>query len=148
MFRGEHQKWFQVCHISHTNIDWKPWNCPHYSIVGTGETWLRCSSFPAVIMMKWLLMILLNLDQKTQGSLDWDIGHRYHVNKDRFKKDFKCHVTEQWNHLPKAVVDAPTLNTFKNRLDQLWERDGVMHNSDIDVHIRTSKRNTRTRIST
>ena len=65
-------------------------------------------------------------------------GHRYHVNKDRFKKDvrrfsFKCRVTEQWNHLPKAGVDAPTLNTFKNRLDRLC----VIHNPDIDVHIRT-----------
>ena len=81
-------------------------------------------------------------------------GHRYHVNKGRFKKDvrrfsFKCRVTEQWNHQPKAVVDAPNINTFKNRLDRLWERDGVMHNPDIDVHIRTSKRNTQdTRIST
>ena len=71
---------------------------------------------------------------------------RYHTNKDRFKKDvrrfsFKCRVTEQWNHLPKAGVDAPTLNTFKNRLDRLWERD--VHNPGIDVHMRTSKRNTR-----
>ena len=55
---------------------------------------------------------------------------------------FRCRVTEQWNHLPKAVVDAPTLKTFKNGLNRLWERDGVMHNTDIDVHIRTSKRNT------
>ena len=75
-------------------------------------------------------------------------GHRYHVNKFRFKKDvrkysFKCRVTEQWNHLPSVVAESPTLNTFKNRLDKLWERDSVMYNSEINIHEITSKRNTR-----
>ena len=89
----------------------------------------------------------IEFESKNSGELSLR-GHRYHVNKDGFKQDvrmfsFKCCVTEQWNHLPTAVVDAPTLNTFKNRLDRLWERDGVMHNPDIDVHIRTSKHNTR-----
>ena len=71
-------------------------------------------------------------------------GHRYHVNKGKFKKDvrkfaFKCRVTEQWNHLPMIVVEAPTLNTFKNRVDKLWE--DIMYNNDL--YMLTSSRNTR-----
>ena len=40
--------------------------------------------------------------------------HKYHVKKKRFRKDvrkfaFKCCVAEQWNHLPRAVVETTTL---------------------------------------
>ena len=73
-------------------------------------------------------------------------GHRYHVNKEKCKKDvckfaFKCRVTEQWNHLPMIVVEAPTLNTFKNRVNKLWK--DIMYNNEIDLYTLTSRRNTR-----
>ena len=73
-------------------------------------------------------------------------GHRYHVNKEKFKKDvrkfaFKCRVTEQWNHLPMIVVEAPTSNTFKNRVDKLWK--DIMYNNEIDLYTLTSRWNTR-----
>ena len=71
-------------------------------------------------------------------------GHTYHVNKAKFKKDvrkfaFKCRVTEQWNRLPMIVVEALTLNTFKNRVDKLWK--DIMYNNDL--YMLTSRRNTR-----
>ena len=74
--------------------------------------------------------------------------HNYHVKKERFRKDvrkfaFKCRVTEQWNHLPRAVVEATTLNNFKNKIDKLWNRTGFMYNPDIDIHNEMSKRNIR-----
>ena len=33
---------------------------------------------------------------------------------------FRVRVIEDWNGLPEGVVTAPTLNTFKNRLDRHW----------------------------
>jgi len=30
-------------------------------------------------------------------------------------------VVSLWNHLPAAVVNASSLNTFKGRLDNYWE---------------------------
>ena len=33
-----------------------------------------------------------------------------------------------WNSLPDSVVDADTLNTFKNRLDKHWLDPDVLYN--------------------
>ena len=37
------------------------------------------------------------------------------------KNSFYCRVVDLWNELPSSVVEAPTLNTFKNRLDAHWK---------------------------
>ena len=42
-------------------------------------------------------------------------------------------VTNQWNNLPNYVVNAPSLNTFKNHLDKLWESEDVLYDPDIDI---------------
>ncbi|KFQ15758.1 hypothetical protein N330_07806, partial [Leptosomus discolor] len=40
---------------------------------------------------------------------------RFHVN---IKKNFfAVRVTEHWNRLPREVVESPSLETFKTRLD-------------------------------
>ena len=33
---------------------------------------------------------------------------------------FTRRITNAWNSLPEGVISAPTLNTFKNRLDEAW----------------------------
>ena len=38
----------------------------------------------------------------------------------------ELHV-DTWNSLPAAVVEAPTLNTFKNRLDKWWKNQEVLY---------------------
>ena len=35
---------------------------------------------------------------------------------------FSKRVVNDWNHLPASIVEAPSLNTFKNRLDEHWKR--------------------------
>ena len=75
-------------------------------------------------------------------------AHQYTLHKENCKKDirkffFKNRVTDQWNNLPTSIINAPSLNCFKRRLDKLWERDDVMYDNDIDLHTYTSLRRTR-----
>ena len=49
------------------------------------------------------------------------------------KYSFTLRVTDQWNNLPLNIVDAPSLNCFKSRIDKLWHGSQVMfdHNTNI-----------------
>ena len=75
-------------------------------------------------------------------------GHPYNVYKQRFEHDFRrysfcCRTADQWNHLPEKVVTAPTINTFKNRLDRCWMNSDLMYNPDTVVHKVAAARKTR-----
>ena len=53
-------------------------------------------------------------------------GHRFKIVKIRarldIRKNFFSHrVVNSWNQLPASVVDADTVNNFKNRLDKFWK---------------------------
>jgi len=53
-------------------------------------------------------------------------GHSLKIRKDRPNLDIRKHffsqrVVNAWNKLPQHVVDAPSVNCFKNRLDKHWE---------------------------
>jgi hypothetical protein len=39
------------------------------------------------------------------------------VNKDVLKYSFGNRVIDQWNNLPEMVINATSINMFKNRLD-------------------------------
>ena len=70
-------------------------------------------------------------------------GHQFNLYKESCKKDakrysLKCRITNQWNNLPEAIAATPSLNTIKNRLDKLWECDGVMFDPDVDLYATTS----------
>jgi hypothetical protein len=43
-----------------------------------------------------------------------------HSSKGLRHNFFSLRVVDQWNSLPEKVVSAPTMNTFKNRLDRHW----------------------------
>ena len=50
-------------------------------------------------------------------------GHSYKVEKQRCNTSMRQHffanrVVNQWNSLPASVVEAPSLNSFKTRLDK------------------------------
>ena len=38
---------------------------------------------------------------------------------------FSLRIVSEWNQLPQDVVEAPSINTFKNRLDRHWHDMGI-----------------------
>jgi len=38
---------------------------------------------------------------------------------------FSLRIVSEWNKLPQDVVEAPSINTFKNRLDRHWHDMGI-----------------------
>ena len=56
-------------------------------------------------------------------------SHKYQIQPIRprdgerglHRNSFYCRIADIWNRLPAAVVDAPTIDTFKNRLDTHWK---------------------------
>ena len=52
-------------------------------------------------------------------------GHKYkiykkHCRKNRRKYSFSQRVVAHWNALPESVIDATSVNSFKNRLNNHW----------------------------
>jgi len=43
-------------------------------------------------------------------------------------KSFTVRVASTWNGLPQSVVEAPSLNAFKNRLDKYWSMEDLKYN--------------------
>jgi len=48
-------------------------------------------------------------------------------HKDIRKYNFTYRVVGLWNSLPSHVVNGPTLNTFKNRLDRILADEEVLY---------------------
>lgn len=74
--------------------------------------------------------------------------HEYAVAREIWKTNlkrnaFKCRITDQWNNLSSHIVNAPTLNTFKNRLDQVWKSEDRMFKTEIDFQTVASARRNR-----
>ena len=69
---------------------------------------------------------LVPLD-KLNGSGAVTRGHPYKLLK-RYSRTatrhnfFSFRVVDMWNKLPESVVCAPSLNSFKNRIDKCWAR--------------------------
>ena len=77
-------------------------------------------------------------------------GHQYNLAKPSSHKNLNCRlfsfihrIREQWNNLPAEIVSANTINTFKNKLDKLWEGSDVYFNHEAKVHDLTSARGVR-----
>ena len=53
-------------------------------------------------------------------------GHKYkiykkHCRTNRRKYSFSQRVLAHWNALPESVIDATSVNSFKNRLNNHWK---------------------------
>ena len=46
---------------------------------------------------------------------------------------FTYRVVSPWNHLPSKVVNAPSLNSFKSRLDSAWQEHRYSTNLDYPL---------------
>ena len=60
----------------------------------------------------------LDISNRTRGHSLKIIKNRFHL--DLRKYSFVNRIVNEWNGLPEDVVTAPSLNSFKNRLDKLW----------------------------
>ena len=38
-------------------------------------------------------------------------------------------ISKIWNNLPEVVVTAPSINSFKNRLDKHWQNQEVLYDN-------------------
>ena len=45
------------------------------------------------------------------------------------KNSFTLRVVNTWNSLPSQVVEAKTVNTFKNRLDRFWSDQELLYDN-------------------
>ena len=62
-------------------------------------------------------------------------GHNRRVLRQKSNKaaramSFSQRTIGDWNSLPKTVVEAPSVNAFKNRLDEAW-KDNVYRSSVV-----------------
>ena len=45
-------------------------------------------------------------------------------------------MTKIWNELPDSVVNAPNVNTFKNRLDRRqWREEDFLYNHEAPIDV-------------
>ena len=49
-------------------------------------------------------------------------------HSEKRKNFFTLRAVRAWNKLPEEVVQAPSVNTFKNRLDTFWSTKDVLYN--------------------
>ena len=64
-------------------------------------------------------------------------GHKLSVRTLQCKTNvrrnfFTIRVTNLWNSLPGYVVESPSVNSFKNRLDKYCRSKSIMFSTDID----------------
>ena len=46
-------------------------------------------------------------------------------------------VIEPWNSPTETVIQAKSINTFKNRLDQFWSNQAILYNFEAPLKIGT-----------
>ena len=58
--------------------------------------------------------------------------NKQHTNKSKYKNFFSNRIVNNWNRLPKEIVNAESLNEFKNKFDE-FNKD-IMFSTDIDYY--------------
>ncbi len=66
-------------------------------------------------------------------------------NKTLRKFSFITRCTDTWNNLLDEVIAAPSVNSFKNRLDKLWRTLPLLNNHEDNLTPRDISRPTYTR---
>ena len=66
-------------------------------------------------------------------------GNTFKLSTERCKYDlrkysFSSRVVHLWNSLPDGVVDAESVNSFKNALDKYWANVEVFYNYKAEIN--------------
>ena len=74
-----------------------------------------------------------DVSMKLQRASRTSRGHEFKLFQERFRLDirkfsFRNRVISSWNDLPNTVVIAPSINSFKNRLDKHWSNHPMRFN--------------------
>ena len=73
----------------------------------------------------------INSDTRTRGRAKKSVVRR--CRYDVRKYSFSIRITNIWNSLPDEIISAPTVNTFKNRLDRFWAEQEVFYNYKANI---------------
>jgi len=72
-----------------------------------------------------------NCDTRTRGHTKKSVVRR--CRYDVRKYSFTIRITNIWNILPDEIISAPTVITFKNRLDRFWAEQEVFYNYKANI---------------
>ncbi len=64
-------------------------------------------------------------------------GHEHKLFKERYETNIRGHFfsnrnTDLWNSLPRDIVNAESVNSFKNRLDSFWQDKDWLYDYEAD----------------
>ena len=80
-----------------------------------------------------LLNSTVNPNAQTRGHTLKLYSHKHKLEV--AKNFFTSRVSKAWNSLPQHVVKAPTVNTFKNRLDRFWKNQPLIHDFEASLKL-------------
>ena len=78
---------------------------------------------------------LLNFNTKQEANTR---GHSYRLSKSRCNTSkvqafFKNRIVDIWNNLPSEVVEADSVNQFKNRINKHWMQHLMKYDPKADA---------------
>ena len=91
-----------------------------------------------LVLLFWYLKchLMLNLafgNAYTDSKLHRPQHDRSVCHYNLRKYSFCSRIVNTWNSLPNDIVEAETINTFKNRLDKHWSNQDVLFNFHADI---------------
>ena len=90
-------------------------------------------------------LLKMRNDQTSRSTLRGNSKKLYtqRARLDVRKYSFSIRTAQVWNSLPEKVINAPTLNAFKNRLDKHWQDQELVYDYRAQLNLRTgTNRNT------
>ena len=77
--------------------------------------------------------LLLDEIRVTRGHIAGDRLKKERVETRQRRNHFLHRTVNRWNALTEEVVSAPSLNSFKSRLDELWRGYSYVQNNCFPV---------------
>ena len=80
---------------------------------------LSYAGYLSYYLFGWYTIYAENGHQTYQMTLLMKL-YKQRVYRDVLKYSFSNRVIDQWNNLPEKVINATSINMFKNRLNKYW----------------------------